>query len=271
VSDACTPGAGQVAMFIYAHFGGRCVVRGAGDYATLDALGLPNDSISSIKLGSSVKVQVCEHVSYAGACQTFTSSDTYLGNDAIGDNQVSSYKVSAHTPAGLAVRYRLPLMNLGSNQTIALPNGGFESGPAGWNTFSARGNAVIVPGNVLAAGSVTPHGGSWGVWMGGVHTETVTLQQTIGIPAETPTLTYWHWIKSAETGCYYDVASIWVNNTVVESYGLCTGSVTNGWVKQTVNLSAYAGSTVALRFQVTTDTSDLSSLFVDDVGLQSGP
>jgi bacillopeptidase F (M6 metalloprotease family) len=92
----------------------------------------------------------------------------------------------------------------------------------------------------------------------------------VGLPAEAPNLTYWHWIKSSETGCHYDVVSIWVNNSVVESYGLCAGANTNGWSKQKLDLSAYAGRTVRLRVQLTTDSSITSSVFLDDLVFEAG-
>ena len=38
-----------------------------------------------------------------------------------------------------------------------------------------------------------------------------------------------------------------------------------------VDLSAYSGSTVALKFQVQTDKSVNSNLFLDDLAFQSGP
>jgi hypothetical protein len=152
---------------------------------------------------------------------------------------------------------------------VAVPNGDFESGPNTWSTWSARGLNVIVPNNVLAAGGVSAHSGDWAVWMGGIHTETVTLEQTLIIPVDAPLLSYWQWVKSSEVGCYYDVVSIWVNGSVADSYGLCGN--TGGWVRQSVDLSAWRGSVVALRLQLTTDTSLISSVFIDDVSFRSGP
>jgi photosystem II stability/assembly factor-like uncharacterized protein len=266
----CAPGNGQVALFIHTNFGGQCVVRALGDYGSVGALGLPNDSISSLTLGPNVKLQLCEHENFQGVCQEFSGPDGDLTGDRIGNDNASSLKVLAHTRPALTHHYRFPLMGRAGSLAVGLPNGGLESGPAGWSTFSARGNNVIVPGNVLAAAAVSPHSGSWGIWLGGVHTETVTLEQTVGLPAEAPNLTYWHWIKSSETGCHYDVVSIWVNNSVVESYGLCAGANTNGWSKQKLDLSTYAGHTVHLRVQLTTDSSILSSVFVDDLVFESG-
>ena len=50
-----------------------------------------------------------------------------------------------------------------------------------------------------------------------------------------------------------------------------SGANTNGWVKHKLWLGAYAGSTVSLRFEVKTDPTLLSSVFVDDLVFASGP
>ena len=46
---------------------------------------------------------------------------------------------------------------------------------------------------------------------------------------------------------------------------------TGGWVTHSVNLSAYAGQTVALQIRVETDSSLNSNLFVDDVAMMASP
>ena len=87
----------------------------------------------------------------------------------------------------------------------------------------------------------------------------------------TPYLGYWQWIVSDEGPCDFDVATVWVNDTIVDSYGLCASASTPGWVKHVVDLSGYNGSTVALKFQVQTDKTANSNLFLDDLAFQSGP
>jgi len=46
---------------------------------------------------------------------------------------------------------------------------------------------------------------------------------------------------------------------------LCGLTSTNKWVEQVVNLSPFAGSTVTLTFEVTTDDVWYSNFFLDDV------
>lgn len=264
----CSPGPTQVALFVYANFGGACVVRGVGNYPDPNALGFPNDALSSLRVGSDVRLRLCEHSGYDGVCQEFSGAVSGLAGTPVGDNTASSAQVFLQS-LNLTPRTWFPVVHRGAPLTAPLPNGSFESGPNLWSTFSQQGLHAIVPSQVLANAGVTPRTGQWAVWLGGVHTETVRLEQTLTIPAHLPVLSYWQWVQSQETGCYYDVASIWVNGNAVEGFGLCTSPP--GWVRRWVNLSAYAGSTVTLRFQVYTDSNLTSSLFIDDVEFWSGP
>lgn len=267
-SGNCLPGAGQVALFVYPNYGGQCVLKDLGDYPTHETLGPVWDQVSSVRVGANVRLTLCEHIHFGGVCQDFFASNTDLADDAIGDNAVSSIRVQPHTPA-LTRRAWLPVLHVSPVVTSGLPNGHFENGPTLWSTSSAQGLNLIVPNPTLQAAGVNAHGGTWAAWLGGAHAETGTLQQTITVPPDAPLLHYWHWVKSAETGCYYDIVSVWVNSSVVESYGLCGDS--GGWVPYWIDLSAYRGSNVTLRFQVTTDTSLTSSVFIDDLTWRSRP
>jgi hypothetical protein len=146
-------------------------------------------------------------------------------------------------------------------------NGGFERGPDGsWTEFSTHGWDVIVDS---FTGSVTPHNGSWGAWLGGEHDEVSAVTQDVTIPAGSPVLSYWHWIASEDV-CGFDVGGVVINGSdVVDGYWLCTDNNTGGWVRQAVDLSAYIGQTVELQILSETDDSLNSNLFIDDVRLGS--
>lgn len=94
-STSCTPAPNQVGFFIDANFTGGCQLRGIGEYPTSDAIGLPNDSISSFRVGSGAQVIVCLDVNYGGNCQLFASSVANMGSTSIGNDQISSAKVQA--------------------------------------------------------------------------------------------------------------------------------------------------------------------------------
>jgi len=103
--SGCSPSADQIALFVDANYSGQCVTKGIGSYSNPAALGLPNDSISSIKVGSNVQVTLCRDDNYSGTCETFTGNDSDLTDNSIGNDQVSSAKVEqrgADGPPGYA-------------------------------------------------------------------------------------------------------------------------------------------------------------------------
>lgn len=104
---SCNPTADQIALFVDADYGGQCVVKGGGDYPNPGAIGLPNDSISSVKVGSSVKAILCEHDNYGGVCETFPGDDPNLSDNSIGNDRVSSARVEQKCPlTGVPPDYR---------------------------------------------------------------------------------------------------------------------------------------------------------------------
>ncbi len=167
----------------------------------------------------------------------------------------------------------------GTTQTLYLPlvmkqfggglvNVGFESGNTGWTVYSSNARTVI---RTSFVGSVTPHTGSWAAWLGGADDELTTLGQlNLSVSSSAPYLTYWRWIASADY-CGYDYGYVTVNLTNVETFDLCDDYDTDGWVKQVLDLSAFAGQAVSLTFQADLDDSLNSNLFIDDVAFQSTP
>ena len=61
-----------------------------------------------------------------------------------------------------------------------------------------------------------------------------------------------------------------INSTEVKRYNLCTSAQTTTWVEGLVDIKAFAGQTVALKFRATTDVSGVSSFVLDDVSLTEG-
>ena len=56
--SGCTPSADQVALFVDISYSGQCVVKSVGDYRNPGEIGLPNDSISSLRVGANVKCKI---------------------------------------------------------------------------------------------------------------------------------------------------------------------------------------------------------------------
>lgn len=178
---------------------------------------------------------------------------------------VDAFNALNTTPPDIHVYLPITLNNF-SSQPTALANPGFESGQTGWTEYSSNGFDII--GQTLPTG-VTPHGGSWAAWLGGVPNEISYVEQQVTIPASTPYLAYYHWIASSDD-CDFDFAYVAVNGSqLADIYDLCTSTDTGGWVKHVVNLSAYAGQTILLQIRTETDGLLNSSLFVDDVSFQA--
>jgi len=78
-SVSCRPRANQVVFFQHAKYQGACSVRNMGRYANAKAIGIGNDKISSIKLGSGSHVVLCKDNNFRGGCKTYTKSMSSLG------------------------------------------------------------------------------------------------------------------------------------------------------------------------------------------------
>ena len=144
--------------------------------------------------------------------------------------------------------------------TNAVKNGDFEAGQASWT----GSDGPITNNSGRAA-----HGGSWKLWLGGNgSTSSEYEQQTITVPASGK-LTYYVAIDTAETttSSKYDTAKVQVvsgsTTTTVASYSNL--DKTSGYVARTVDLSAYAGKSVTLKFAADEDSSAQTSFVFDDV------
>lgn len=94
-TTSCSPSADQVALFVDSDYRGQCVIRGYGNYANPAAIGMPNDSISSVIVGSNVRLTLFEHDDYAGRSSSFSGNDGNLSDNTIGNDSVSSLKVES--------------------------------------------------------------------------------------------------------------------------------------------------------------------------------
>ena len=77
-------------------------------------------------------------------------------------------------------------------------------------------------------------------------------------------MSYWYWIGSADS-CGNDYFRVKIGASTVYTHNLCSSTATGGWVNKKIDLNAYAGQTVLLRFEVTTNGSNNSNMFLDDV------
>ncbi len=93
---SCSGNPAETEIFVYsdANFTGTCVKINKIGYQSpnMDKFGIPNDSISSIKVGSKVRAVVCEHNDYEGKCQSLLGNEGNLEDTFIGNNNISSIK-----------------------------------------------------------------------------------------------------------------------------------------------------------------------------------
>jgi hypothetical protein len=87
------PSPDQVMFFMHFDFQPPCVVKTVGRYDTAEQIGLPNDSISSLRVGSNVRAVLCMHGGQTGTCEAFYADDANLSNNTIGNDQVTSARV----------------------------------------------------------------------------------------------------------------------------------------------------------------------------------
>lgn len=147
----------------------------------------------------------------------------------------------------------------GSCSGNLLLNPGFESGAANWTQSST---------DIINTDGAYAHTGSGYAWLDGYgSTHTDTLGQSVTIPAGcTAVLTYYLWINSDEgTSAAYDTLKLSVNGTTKATYSNVNQGT--GYVKRTLTLTSYAGSTVALKWTGTEDSSVATSFFIDDTAV----
>jgi len=122
----CPPAPNQVSLYQHANFLSPCSTKGVGDYPNAAAFGLPDNSISSVRVGSTVQACLCEAENFGNVCETFTSDDNGLGNNfpslGGGNDIVSSVKVQMRgavckaTPPPATGFSQVEIFNCDSNQ-----------------------------------------------------------------------------------------------------------------------------------------------------------
>ncbi len=164
-------------------------------------------------------------------------------------------------PAGGSPSHELPeamrTMASGCSGQLLL-NPGFESGNVNWSTTSG----------VITNYSPYAYQGNWFAWLDGYTSpETDTLAQTVSIPAGcTATLTYYLYIGSNEPNSPIDTLKLTVNGTTEQS--LSNANQTNGYyVKQTVNLSAFAGGNATIKWTSQQNGGYETDFFIDSTAL----
>ena len=158
----------------------------------------------------------------------------------------------------------LPLIVKPAGTTPSDPilNGDFEAGTVDWVEYSSN-SWVLINGSP----PVTPHSGSWVAWMGYDLNEISRISQDVMIPVGRSVLHFWYWISSSHA-CGSDYFNIYINSTQLVHWNMCTSTNMFGWAEGTLNLAAYEGSTINIKFEATTSATTYSALYLDDISME---
>ncbi|MEZ4451215.1 MAG: Cys-every-fifth RiPP peptide CefA [Nannocystaceae bacterium] len=129
-----------VTIYEHGNYGGAASVLGVGRY-NISQLGIPNDSLSSLRVPQGMIVTLYEHADFQGAQRVYFEDASFVG--AAFNDRVSSIEVQ---PLGLviprnALRYggQIQLRSVHGKWLVAEDNGGLNAnrGAAGpWETFT---------------------------------------------------------------------------------------------------------------------------------------
>lgn len=142
-------------------------------------------------------------------------------------------------------------------------NGSFEEGEVGWIEDQV-GSGNIIDLSTISNLSIAAQDGDWIAVLGGTNNDLTYLGQPIMVDADRPYLVYWQWIVSNDV-CGYDYGGIGIDDEWYASYTLCSPTTSDGWERQVINLSEFAGETVLLDFAVYNDSTIASQLLIDNV------
>ena len=224
----------------------------------LSASGLPGGasasfSPQSVTSGGSSTMTIGTSASTTPGTYPITITGT--GSSA---THTTSYSLTVNGPGGGC-----------SNPGQKLTNPGFESGSAGWTSTAG------VIGQWGGSGQ-PPRSGTWNAWLNGYgfsHTDYGYQQVALPAGCSAYTLSFWLHIDTAETttSIAYDTLRVQVLNTSGTVLAtLATSSNLNaapGYVQKSLNVAAYAGQTVRIRWYGVEDISLQTSFVIDDTAL----
>ncbi|WP_329257162.1 putative Ig domain-containing protein [Streptomyces sp. NBC_01478] len=145
--------------------------------------------------------------------------------------------------------------------TQLLGNAGFESGNTTWTASSG----VITNDTDEAART-----GSYKAWLdgyGSAHTDTLSQAVTVPSGCTGTTFTFYLHVDTAETSTStaYDKLTVTAGSTTLATYSNLNAAT--GYVAKSFSLSAFAGTTVTLKFSGVEDSSLQTSFVVDDTAV----
>lgn len=183
----------------------------------------------------------------------------------IGITAVISTLTSAQTGIGFA----------GSSLSVGactelVSDGGFEAGGQGWSQYSKLGFQLV--------SSFYPRSGRLGAWLGAGNSADDRLTQSLVFPVQANSITFslWWALDTEEgPGGAFDFLRVTLFTSDGATQIASLVDVNNDSAEQLVwnpanaDLTPYAGQTLQLRIEATTDENSPTSFFVDDVSVLS--
>ena len=134
---------------------------------------------------------------------------------------------------------------------------GFENGGIGWNSTAY----------VINTDGAYSHSGVGYAWLDGYgYSHTDTLSQSVHITSGCKaTLSYWLMVQSYESNNgVYDTIKVQINGSTKQTY---TNLNDGAYTLRSLDLSAYSGQTITIKWVGTEGNGPGSSFFVDDTAV----
>lgn len=185
-------------------------------------------------------------------------------------------------PADLGVWDKLVLGWLDYEVVPAGTHRTLKLGPHEYNSRDAQGVVVPLPPKEVTTELVPPASGENSWWSGSGNDLNNTLSRDVTLPAGVATLTFqanWDIEDCGPDPCDYAFVEVndgsgWESVAATDTHsdeGNAFDGTSEGWQAQTVDLSAYAGSTIGLRFRYATDGAvGGMGFFADDIVVTAG-
>lgn len=93
-SNSCSTGPNEVTVFMHFDFQSPCQTLQVGDYNNAYEFKLPDNGISSIRVGGNVQAYLCRDNNLGDTCETINYNDNNLSDNLIGNDQLSSIRIT---------------------------------------------------------------------------------------------------------------------------------------------------------------------------------